>query len=77
MIHAFILVALTNKVEPSLIAKSISEINEVINAHMVSGKWGIVTEVKVEDMGELRQITLHKIQDIDGVSHTNTLIVAE
>ena len=77
MIHAFILVALTNKVETSLIAKALSEIPEVINAHIVSGKWGIVSEVKVTDMGELRQITLHQIQDIDGVSHTNTLIVAE
>ena len=56
---------------------SIRDLKGVIEAHSVAGVFDIIAKVEVSDMKELQDLVVNKIQKIQDVESTTTLIVAE
>ena len=56
------------------VAKKLSKIDEVTEVHSVAGIYDLVAKVKVKEYGRLSDVITEKIQLIDGIEKTITLM---
>lgn len=59
------------------VVKALSEIPEVIEAHFTTGNYGIFLKLQCKDNSDLMNVLNKKIQQIDGVIRTETIISLE
>lgn len=71
---AFIGVMLNGLETPQNVIETIKNTPEVVECHFTSGKYTLLLKVYAEDNVDLLNIIQTKIQNIKGVSHTETLI---
>ena len=50
-------------------------LDEVLECHHVTGEFALLLKVRVKDMEALRQLLLHQLGALDGVSRTRTAVV--
>lgn len=76
MVEAFIFItAEVGKVRD--IIDEVKKLDSVKEAHVVTGSYDIIANVKVEEMSKIREIVEKKFQQIDGIASTNTAIAVE
>ncbi|KXA89369.1 hypothetical protein AKJ57_05380 [candidate division MSBL1 archaeon SCGC-AAA259A05] len=76
MVEAFIFItAEVGKVRDAI--NDIKELENVKEAHVVTGPYDIIANINVEEMSKIRDIVEKKIQQIDGIASTNTAIAVE
>jgi len=61
------------KGEPWKIASEISKIEGIKTAHTVTGQYDIIAYAELNDLDKLKE-TVRKIQNIEGVQHTQTAV---
>jgi Lrp/AsnC family transcriptional regulator, regulator for asnA, asnC and gidA len=59
------------------VSKELEKIPEVLNIHYTTGNYSIFTKITCKDTNHLRDILHHKIQSINGVIRTETMISLE
>lgn len=59
------------------VAEQLAEIPEVINLHYTTGQYGIFAKIQCRDTGHLRQVLHDKIQKVQGIQRTETIISLE
>jgi len=59
------------------LAKDIIRLNNVDNVDIITGEGDLLITLRTKDVDELNNILLNKIQSIDGISNTRTLIVLQ
>jgi len=57
------------------VIKGLNQINEVKEAHAVSGDIDIIVKVEAKNFDTIAKVVLSKIHDIDGVERTSTHVV--
>ena len=60
-----------------LVVKALEEIPEVVEAHFTTGNYGIFLKILSRDNLHLMNVLNKKIQQIDGVTRTETIISLE
>jgi Lrp/AsnC family transcriptional regulator, leucine-responsive regulatory protein len=60
--------------EPALLAR-VTGLDEVLECHHVTGEFSLLLKVRVRDMEALRQLLLHQLGALEGVSRTRTVMV--
>jgi Lrp/AsnC family leucine-responsive transcriptional regulator len=60
--------------EPALLERVV-RLDEVLECHHVTGEFSLLLKVRVHDMEALKQLLLHQLGSLDGVSRTRTVIV--
>ncbi len=60
--------------EPALIDRVVG-LDEVMECHHVTGEFSLLLKVRVHDMEALRQLLLHQLGALEGVSRTRTVMV--
>jgi DNA-binding Lrp family transcriptional regulator len=58
------------------VMKSLSALDEVIEAHMLFGEYDIFAKLTCSDFGRLSTIVVTRIRNIEGIESTKTLTVA-
>ena len=76
MVKAYVLMEVEGR-EPSLIAKDLTNIEEVENVNIINGDYDVIALVKSRSLIDLKELALTKIGKIRGVTRTNTLIIAD
>lgn len=59
------------------VAEQLMEIPEVINLHYTTGQYGIFAKIQCRDTGHLREVLHDKIQKVQGIQRTETIISLE
>ncbi len=74
-ITAFVEVFMDNpRHEPALLSRVVG-LDEVLECHHVTGEFSLLLKVRVRDMEALRQLLLHQLGALEGVSRTRTVMV--
>ena len=60
--------------EPALLERVV-RLDEVLECHHVTGEFSLLLKVRVHDMEALKQLLLHQLGSLEGVSRTRTVIV--
>lgn len=60
--------------EPALLERVVG-LDEVLECHHVTGEFSLLLKVRVHDMEALRQLLLHQLSALEGVSRTRTVMV--
>jgi Lrp/AsnC family leucine-responsive transcriptional regulator len=60
--------------EPALLERVV-RIDEVLECHHVTGEFSLLLKVRVHDMEALKQLLLHQLGSLEGVSRTRTVVV--
>lgn len=60
--------------EPALLER-VERLDEVLECHHVTGEFSLLLKVRVHDMEALRQLLLHQLGALEGVSRTRTVMV--
>jgi Lrp/AsnC family transcriptional regulator, leucine-responsive regulatory protein len=60
--------------EPALLDRVVG-LDEVLECHHVTGEFSLLLKVRVGSMEALRQLLLHQLGALDGVSRTRTVVV--
>lgn len=76
MVKAYVLVAIES-VDPSKVAKELTDIDEVENVHLIYGEYDIIIVARAKNLIDLKDLALEKIGKVRGVIKTSTLIVAD
>jgi len=50
-------------------------LDEVLECHHVTGEFSLLLKVRVHDMEALKQLLLHQLGSLEGVSRTRTVVV--
>lgn len=76
MLEAITAIVLINveKGKVSQVARELSKIEEVTEVHSVAGIYDLVAKVKVKEYGRLSDVITEKLQSIDGIEKTITLM---
>ncbi len=56
------------------VARELSKMDEVVEVHSVAGIYDLVVKVKVREYGALSDVITEKIQSINGIEKTMTLL---
>ena len=56
------------------VARELSKIDEVTEVHSVAGIYDLVAKVKVKEYGRLSDVITEKMQSIDGIEKTMSLM---
>ena len=59
------------------VSKQLAEIPEVINLHYTTGQYGIFAKIQCRDTSHLREVLDDKIQKVQGIQRTETIISLE
>lgn len=59
------------------VSEQLAEIPEVINLHYTTGQYGIFAKIQCRDTGHLREVLHDKIQKVQGIQRTETIISLE
>ena len=76
MITAYVLINIED-IDPILVAQQLNYLEEVDNVHHTTGDYELISRVNAENLIELRENVLKKIEDIQGVVKTTMLIVED
>lgn len=76
MPNAYLAVHTAAGTSPDVLA-ALSDIDEVIEAHVVAGNYDVIVELEAESTGDLLPVVTKEIQGIDGVGATRTYIVLD
>jgi Lrp/AsnC family transcriptional regulator, leucine-responsive regulatory protein len=60
--------------EPALLER-VAALDDVLECHHVTGEFSLLLKVRVHDMEALRQLLLHQLGSLEGVSRTRTVVV--
>ena len=71
---AFIGIYLDKAIRNPEAVKKLEKIPEVIECHYTTGNWSILIKILCEDNQHLMNVLNHKIQNIEGVSRSETFI---
>lgn len=76
MLDAITAIVLINaeKGKVSEVARQLSRIDEVVEVHSVAGVYDLIAKVKVKEYGRLSDVITEKMQAIDGIERTMTLL---
>jgi Lrp/AsnC family leucine-responsive transcriptional regulator len=55
--------------------EAVSELDEVLECHHITGEFSLLLKVRVADMGAFRRLLIEKLNTVRGVRQTRTLIV--
>ncbi|HID42200.1 MAG TPA: Lrp/AsnC family transcriptional regulator [Archaeoglobaceae archaeon] len=56
------------------VAKELSKMDEIVEVHSVAGMYDLVAKVKVKEYERLSDIITEKMQTIDGIERTMTML---
>jgi Lrp/AsnC family leucine-responsive transcriptional regulator len=74
-ITAFVEIFLDHpRYEPALLERVV-RLDDVLECHHVTGEFSLLLKVRVRNMEALRQLLLHQLGALDGVSRTRTVVV--
>lgn len=59
------------------VSEQLAQIPEVINLHYTTGQYGIFAKIQCRDTGHLREVLHDKIQKVQGIQRTETIISLE
>lgn len=59
------------------VSAQLAEIPEVINLHYTTGQYGIFAKIQCRDTSHLREVLHDKIQKVQGIQRTETIISLE
>lgn len=76
-ITAFIEVFIEHPKHEDVFVKLTREIDEVQECHYVTGEFSCLLKVKVPDRASLRELVLDRINALEGVGQTKTMIVLQ
>ena len=76
MVRAFIFVQ-TGAGESEELLRPIGEFEDVVEAHIVAGKYDIITEAVGDEVYDVMHTVATRIRDLDGVVDTRTYICME
>ncbi|SMC44061.1 Lrp/AsnC ligand binding domain-containing protein [Cellulophaga tyrosinoxydans] len=71
---AYVGIYLEKAMSNPVAVKALEQIPEVLECHYTTGNWSILIKVLCRDNEHLMQVLNNKIQQIDGVSRTETFI---
>ena len=71
---AYVGIYLDKAMSNPVAVKALEQIPEVLECHYTTGNWSILIKVLCRDNEHLMQVLNNKIQQIDGVSRTETFI---
>jgi len=74
MVHAYILIQ-TEVGKAATVAQAIREIEGVALAEDLTGPYDCIAKVESENVDDLGRLVIAKIQDIEGITRTQTCIV--
>ena len=74
MVHAYILVQ-TEVGRAAAVAKGIGEIPGVTSAEDVTGPYDVIVRAEAEDVDQLGQLVVAKVQGVGGITRTLTCSV--
>ena len=76
MITSYILIN-TQSIDPIIVAQELTYLEEVENVHQTTGEYELIARVIAQNLIELREDILKKIESIKGIEKTTTLIVED
>ncbi|KYK28731.1 MAG: Lrp/AsnC ligand binding domain-containing protein [Theionarchaea archaeon] len=76
MLYAYILLTVRIGMLKQALDK-IRTLEELVEAEAITGPYDLIAYVAVEGLTQLTKILLHKIEKIDGVTESMTLVVVE
>ena len=74
-ITAFVEVFLDHPRHEPLLLERVVRLDDVLECHHVTGEFSLLLKVRVHDMEALRQLLLHQLGSLEGVSRTRTVLV--
>ncbi|NLJ54993.1 MAG: Lrp/AsnC family transcriptional regulator [Intrasporangiaceae bacterium] len=74
MVHAYILIQ-TEVGKAATVAQAIREIEGVALAEDLTGPYDCIAKVESENVDDLGRLVIAKIQDVEGITRTQTCIV--
>jgi Lrp/AsnC family transcriptional regulator, leucine-responsive regulatory protein len=74
-IAAFVEVFLDHPRHERALIDRVAGLDEVLECHHVTGEFSLLLKVRVRSMEALRQLLLHQLTSLDGVSRTRTVVV--
>jgi len=74
-ITAFVEVFLDHPRYEAALLEGVICLDEVLECHHVTGEFSLLLKVRVGSMESLRQLLLHQLGALDGVSRTRTVVV--
>ena len=74
MVQAYILIQ-SEVGKSSQVSESVGAIDGVVKAEEVTGPYDVIARVEAENVNELGQLVIAKIQDIQGITRTLTFTV--
>ncbi|MBU6996277.1 MAG: Lrp/AsnC ligand binding domain-containing protein [Theionarchaea archaeon] len=76
MLYAYLLLTVRIGMLKTALEK-VRELDEVIEAEAITGPYDMIVSIAVEGLTQLTDIILHRIERIDGVTESMTLVVVE
>jgi DNA-binding Lrp family transcriptional regulator len=76
MVDAFVMIK-TGAGRSEDVVAAVREIDAVAEAHIVAGKFDIMTEVTAEEVYDVLRTASSSIQDLDGITETRTYIALD
>lgn len=73
-ITSFIGVSLAPNSDYQIIVKKVITIPEVLEVHYTTGNYGLFLKVIAKNIDHFHEILYHKLQKIEGIEHTETII---
>ncbi|MTB72145.1 Lrp/AsnC family transcriptional regulator [Arsenicicoccus cauae] len=74
MVQAYILIQ-SEVGKSSQVSESVGAIDGVVKAEEVTGPYDVIARVEADNVNELGQLVIAKIQDIQGITRTLTCTV--
>jgi Lrp/AsnC family leucine-responsive transcriptional regulator len=74
-VAAFVEVFIEHPRHESGFIEKILRLEEVQECHYVTGEFSLLLKVRVRDMGELQELLLRKLNPLEGVRQTRTIMV--
>jgi Lrp/AsnC family transcriptional regulator, leucine-responsive regulatory protein len=74
-VTAFVEVFIEHPKHETGFIEAVSRLDEVLECHHITGEFSLLLKVRVADMGAFRRLLIEKLNTIQGVRQTRTLIV--
>ena len=74
-VTAFVEVFIEHPKHEAGFIEAASTLDEVLECHHITGEFSLLLKVRVADMGAFRRLLIEKLNTIEGVRQTRTLIV--
>lgn len=74
-VTAFVEVFIEHPRFEALFIEQVMKTDEVLEAHHITGEFSLLLKVRVRDMGALQELLLRRLNALDGVRQTRTVMV--